>query len=274
VLRNCQLAAAAGLAYRPIMTKHVLLPMVVLATACHSVDLVKPTELVTSAILRIKTDDQTIRVPGTAKRRVRSDFVLWRVRVTVARAELSDVYRLLATNFGKVRDYLRRRGIAATDISSATVESEERYKSVQRAHGKPEWVRFFQVSQLMEVKSKNVALVSTVAGDAAQIYVSAGLNEPGVRFDSQAPSYYFSRMEELKVDVIAEATRHAKQRASQIASAGGGKLGRLLSAQVGDVAIASPYAGTTSSSQPSTSEEFSSIEKDVIANVTLLFMLQ
>lgn len=46
----------------------------------------------------------------------------------------------------------------------------------------------------------------------------------------------------------------------------------LLAAWVGEVSIASPYA-TSSASQPS-GEEFSSIEKDIIANVTLLFMLQ
>jgi hypothetical protein len=252
-------------------TAKLLLP---LALAACAPDLVKPTEMVTHAIIRTKTDDQTIRVPGTAKRRVRSDFVLWRARVIVARAELAEVYKLLASNFAKVRDYLRKRGIPEADISSASVESEERYKSVSKTiGGKTEWtsVRYFQVSQLLEVRSKNVPLVSAVAGDAAQIYVSAGLNEPGVRFDSHMPSFYFTRMEELKVEVIAEATQHAKQRAQRIASASGTKLGRLLSAQVGDVSIASPYA-SASSSQP-TGEDFSSIEKDIVANVTLLFAL-
>ena len=253
-------------------TTLILFP--VLLAAC-SPDLVRPTELVTNAIIRTRTDDHTIRVPGTAKRRVRSDFVLWRARVSVARAELTEVYKLLAANFAKVKDHLRKRGIPEADISSATVESEERYKSVQKTvNGKLEWisVRYFQVSQLLEVRSKDVALVAAVAGDAAQIYVSAGLNEAGVRFDSQTPQYYFTRMEELKVEVIAEATKHAKQRAQRIASASGAKLGRLLSAQVGDVLIASPYA-SAASSQPS-GEDFSSIEKDIVANVTLLFMLE
>src|SRR5512143_2887353 len=237
-------------------TFKLLLPAAVLA-ACAP-DLVKPTELVTNAIIRTKTDDQTIRVPGTAKRRVRSDFVLWRARVSVARAELTEIYKLLAANHTKVKDYLRKRGVPAADISSASVESEERYKSVQQTVGnKTEWIskRYFQVSQLLEVRSKDVALVAAVAGDAAQIYVSAGLNEPGVRFDSQTPSYYFTRLEELKVEVIADATRHARQRAQQIASASGAKLGKLLSAQVGEVQIVSPYA-SASASQPS-SEEFS-----------------
>ncbi len=253
-------------------TASLLLP--VLLAAC-SPDLIRPTELVTNAIIRTKTDDHTIRVPGTAKRRVRSDFVLWRARVSVARAELTEVYRLLATNFAKVKDYLRKRGIPEGEISSATVESEERYKSVQKTiGGKLEWisVRYFQVSQLLEIRSKNVGLVAPVAGDAAQIYVSAGLNEAGVRFDSQTPQYYFTRMEELKVEVIAEATKHAKLRAERLANASGAKLGRLLSAQVGDVQIASPY-GSAASSQP-VGEDFSSIEKDVVANVTLLFALQ
>jgi hypothetical protein len=250
-----------------------LLPAVVLV-ACAP-DLVKPTELVTNAIIRTKTDDQTIRVPGTAKRRVRSDFVLWRVRVIVARAELTEIYTLLASNFTKVKGYLRTRGIPKADISSASVESEERYKSVQTTvGGRAEWVskRYFQVSQLLEVRSKDVALVAAVAGDAAQMYVSAGLLEPGVRFDSQAPSYYFTRLEELKAEVIAEATRHARQRAQRITSASGAKLGRLLSAQVGEVTIASPYV-SAAASQPS-SEDFSSIEKDIVANVTLLFALE
>jgi uncharacterized protein len=127
------------------------------------------------------------------------------------------------------------------------------------------------MSQALEVQSKDLARVAAVASAPGELVVQAGLNERGTRFDATAAQYRFARLEDLKADVLAEATRNAQERAKLIASAAGARLGRLLSAQLGDIQMADPGMPA---SYPYYSDDSSSRERDIIANVVLVFVLE
>ena len=57
--------------------------------------------------------------------------------------------------------------------------------------------------------------------------------DSGVQIQSQSPYYFYSKLSDLKIDMIAEATEDAKLRASKIASSSGSLLGNLLNAKMG-----------------------------------------
>jgi hypothetical protein len=55
----------------------------------------------------------------------------------------------------------------------------------------------------------------------------------GVEFYSEKPEYYYTKLGQLKIEMIAEATKDAAARAQKIAENAGGKVGSLKSANQG-----------------------------------------
>ena len=57
--------------------------------------------------------------------------------------------------------------------------------------------------------------------------------EANVEFTSEAPEYYYTKLDELKLQLIDEATQNAKERIDIMAAGTGGKTGKLLTANLG-----------------------------------------
>ena len=59
----------------------------------------------------------------------------------------------------------------------------------------------------------------------------------GVRFYSYQPRYYYTKLADLKLDLISKATEDARLRAKNISKKSGAKLGDLVSADMGVLQI-------------------------------------
>ena len=59
------------------------------------------------------------------------------------------------------------------------------------------------------------------------------LIDAGIELNSYSPQYYYTKLAELKIKMIEQATKDAKNRAETIAKNGGGSLGDLVKANMG-----------------------------------------
>src|SRR5581483_12003535 len=59
----------------------------------------------------------------------------------------------------------------------------------------------------------------------------------GVEIDSGAPSFLYTKLSELKINMLAEATKDATSRAEQIVGNARGRLGKLVEARMGVIQI-------------------------------------
>ena len=55
----------------------------------------------------------------------------------------------------------------------------------------------------------------------------------GIEFYSENPQYYYTKLAELKIEMIAEATKDANTRSEKIAENAGSSVGRLKNADMG-----------------------------------------
>ena len=81
----------------------------------------------------------------------------------------------------------------------------------------------------------------------------------------------YSKLSELKIDMLAEATKDATLRATQIVSNANGSLGKLVEAKMGVMQI-NPK-GVTQVSDTGNNDT-SSLEKEILAVVTVRFELR
>ncbi|TSC58254.1 MAG: hypothetical protein Greene041619_685 [Candidatus Peregrinibacteria bacterium Greene0416_19] len=172
------------------------------------------------AAVRAKNTD-TISITGSAQRRITSDAAKW--RLTLSRqtdaAGLRDASAQVEQDLRVLKSYLKKSGLPDAAVTVAPVSVDSVYTSDGPA--------MYNVHQDVVMESEDVAQISRVAqGATALLTGGAVLSTTGLEF-------YYSKLAELKIAMLAEATRDAQMRAARIAESAGSRLGKLKSAAQG-----------------------------------------
>ena len=119
----------------------------------------------------------------------------------------------------------------------------------------------FDASQRISVKSKDVQKIKKVATDITN------LTSKGIDINVDEPSYFYSKLSDVKVKMLEEATKDAKQRASAMLKATHNKVGKIQSVRMGVFQI-TPVDSTNVSDMGI--NDTTTIEKKItsVANVT------
>jgi hypothetical protein len=115
------------------------------------------------------------------------------------------------------------------------------------------------LSQQVQIKSDQVDQVEAVSRQVSELINS------GIEFYSQAPEYYYTKLAELKLEMISEATKDANERAVRIAKQAGSAVGKLKSADMGVFQI----TAQNSSEDYSWGGSFNTSSKDKSASITV-----
>ena len=85
--------------------------------------LVVATVVGSRALVRVKSEDQAIAVTGSAKRRIRSDLVVWTATVSYKGDSMQSAYKALAAATPKVGEYREQKGIKPGEIVVDSIDS-------------------------------------------------------------------------------------------------------------------------------------------------------
>lgn len=208
-----------------------------------------------------KNTDETITVTGSARKRIASDLVVWRAVVTYQSAELSGAYASLKENVPRVRAYLVSKGVPEDQIVVSSVTTQ---KLQEKSEGGEETGRVngYVLSQTLEVRSGDVERITKVSREVTELI------EQGILLESQAPEYQYTKLGELKIEMLAEAAKDAKERAQKIASSTGSRIGSVRSARMGVMQITAADSNEVSDYGVN---DTSSLEKDITAVVNVSF---
>lgn len=140
---------------------------------------------------------------------------------------LQNAYKLLNEDRKVIEDYLIKKGVAQNEITFSSISINKVFQHIKENNMERDVFSGFQLSQTVRIESKNVDKVETVAREITEI-----INR-GVEFYSQPPSYFYTKLDEVKLSVIAEATKNARLRAESIAKNANGSLGNLRNSTMG-----------------------------------------
>ncbi len=216
-------------------------------------------------VVRIKHQDHVISVTGSAKRRIRSDLIVWSATVSSRASEPAAAYRKLAEDMPKVSDFIKQKGVPVDQIVVGAVTSTELHGRDKDGHELPEQVVAYALEQTVEVTSSDVDRVSQVSREAT------GLMGTGILIQSQPPKYLYTKLAELKVQMLAEASKDARMRADQMASNAGGKVAGLSSARMGVMQVNAAHDSEVSATGVN---DTSSLDKDILAIVAAAFSIE
>jgi hypothetical protein len=220
--------------------------------------------------VRLRPYQRKIRITGSAKKRIVADLIEWSAIVDAHAADRTSAYKQLRAEVGKAVELLRARGIKADEIQPQSANFEEvfeiQYVGVGPSRIEKRVPRGFVTRQAIRVRSSDVDRIEKASREITELL------EQGVSIASEAPKYYYTRLGELKVEMLAAAGRDARARAENILrSTGGATVGKLLGADMGIINI-NPANSTETSEEGN--NDTTSLEKDIITIVHVDFELE
>jgi hypothetical protein len=216
-----------------------------------------------SVIRDVRGGARYVTVKGFAQRGVRSDLAIWTGTVTARSRDMAQAYREIEADLARVLAFLAQVGIPREQVSVSPVSIQTRFRQGQQGYMTNE-VELYELSQTLTLKSKEVARIESVAKEVT------GLIRDGVELASFAPSFLYTGLDDLKIEMLGAASADARLRAAEIAGKTGAELGELAWATQGVFQI-TPAHSTEISGEGM--YDTSSIEKTVRAVVTLSFGL-
>jgi uncharacterized protein len=232
--------------------------------------------IASSAFLKAKRLDQTIKVTGSAKRRIKSDLMVWRTSVSAEAATLADAYSKLSRDVEKTKVFLVAQGFPENQIVISAVKTtpiRSSPRGLQKMQVAPEdagsasfnnRVTSYTLMQSLEIRSAEIDKLTATSRKVTQLI------DQGILLESNEPEYLYTKLAELKVVMLADAARDARERAAQIVSSAGGKVGEMRSAEMGVMQVNAADANEISGYGVN---DMNSVEKDVLAVVHVTFAL-
>ncbi len=173
-----------------------------------------------------KLQNQTLTVTGSASQNVSSDLAVWKAYYEVRSKDLKSGYTKINNDKNNVKNFLIANGMKEEDIKFTPVSSYPVYKKLSNGYDSNE-IDGYRLSQNVEVSSSDVNGITTISQDSIKLI------EKNVELTSNVVEYFVSNLDELKIKMLAEATKDAKQRAKSMVESTGGKIGAMNSAKMG-----------------------------------------
>ena len=218
---------------------------------------------VSRALVRMRQAN-TIRVKGYAEQEITSDLAAWSCRITARAGDLTEAYKQLEQARNAAADYLQKHEVAKADIEFLPVDTSIAYARDEKGK-KTNAIELYTLTQKVRVSTRNVEVVSRVSKQVTELI------KQGIEVESFSPSYLVSNVNEIKLDLLAEATANARVRADILAEKSDGRVGSLCSASQGVFQITPPHSTEVSSYGR---YDTSTIAKKIRAVVTLQFAIE
>ncbi len=185
------------------------------------------------ALLKSRLGFRTVTVKGLSEREAKADLGFWPIRFVASGPTLEAARTALETSETSVKAFLAGRGFAEADYSVQNIQVEDRMAGYN-AQQTPQDTRFVLTEDML-VKSTDVqklADTSRAIGD---------LLKSGVVFSSDAynagPSFIFTKIADLKGEMLTEATQRAREAAENFATESGAKVGDIQTANQGIIEV-------------------------------------
>lgn len=228
-----------------------------------SIALIVSSSMWAGAIRNLKRADDALTITGSAKRSIKSDYIVWRVSLSSQQPTTQAAYQQLTAWKSRVQSYLKDATVPASAISLASLETSSVPEVINgRETGK---ILAYRLSQRFEIQSNQVDRYAKLSQQITEL-----INE-GIPLTSEPPEYLYNGLSKLRIEMVAEATKDAKARAEAIATSTGNRVGSVRSADTGVFQL-TPRNSTAVSNGGT--YDTTSIDKDLTAVVSVKFGIE
>lgn len=219
---------------------------------------------ISQGLINFRAENKIIRVTGSAKKQIRSDLVKWSGVYTAEAKTLKEAYKLLSESQKKVKDFFLNKGLSEKDLVFSSINTTVIYEILPNGVTTTK-VEGYRLSQNIEITSTDIDKITELSRKSTELI------NLGVQFESLPPQYFYTKLADLKIEMLSLATEDAVRRAEQIARSTGTKVERLRSAYMGVFQITPLYSTEVSDYGIN---DTTSIDKEITAVVNCEFLIR
>ena len=217
--------------------------------------------LLAQGVTNFRKESPKLNVTGMAEKQITSDLIVWNIMLKAKEDNRASAYSQYKRVAATMRKYLKGHGIMDSVISTSSVDINQETRQIYNPDSRQydTYNDGFSVTQTFTVRSHDVSLVERVYQNISELY-----NE-GIDFSSNAPLYYYTKLNDLKMEMLNKASENAYERAQTIAKGSNSAIGAMLSSAMGVFQI----VGLNSEEEYSWGGTFNTSSKEKVASITV-----
>lgn len=242
-----------------------------LVAAIWAIGFIVAALIISSTWRKVASSNVTIAVTGSASKQIKSDLGIWEGSFANESSSMTDAYAKLKESNLKVKNYLVSFGFPEDKIVFSSINTRTLYESKAKndMYGSGEVstgkIIGYNLSQSVSVESQDVDKIDKLARTVTEL-----INQ-GIAINSQSPKFMYTKLSDLKIEMIGLASQDAKIRAEQIAKATGNSVGDVRSSKTGVMQI---NAKNNTEVSDYGMNDVSSLEKTITSVVNVSFSLK
>lgn len=185
-----------------------------------------------SGFRSMSSAQRTVSVRGLSEREVKADKVTWPIVYQIQGNILPDLYDQTSTANDKILAFLHNAGITDSEIS---INAPEAYDRASNNYSDNNYKFRYNISEVIVVTSSQVDKVDELIRQQGQLLKEGiALSANDYNYPIQ---YEFTGLNDIKPQMIAEATKNAREAAQKFADDSESKLGKIQTANQGQFSI-------------------------------------
>ena len=192
---------------------------------------------ISKGIVKFKELDRTVTAKGLSEKEVKADKAIWPLKFKELNNSPADLYNTIEKDTRIIVEFLKSNGISDEEITQAPPTIVDQQANMSYSN---ETVRYrYKANCVVTVVSKNVDLVRSLVNKQPEL-MRQGVTIVGNEYDDDSvASYEFTGLNDIKPEMIAEATKNARKTAERFAEDSESELGKIRTADQGQFSIES-----------------------------------
>ncbi len=167
-----------------------------------------------------------ISVTGSAKRPIVADLIVWSGNVTAQENTQQDAYKAVQVHAARVQKFFADNSVPGAEVTMKPVSSEQIQEYNQSGYFTGR-ILGYRVNQTFEIRSPRVDAIEDLIKKSDQLI------SEGVPFTGWGAQYLYTKLADLRIEMLGEAMKDATERARVMAESSDSKLGELRDAKMG-----------------------------------------
>jgi len=185
------------------------------------------------SIIKVKNFERTVIVKGLAEKEVSANIALWPIKFSEANNNLSNLYNRLEKNKKIIVEFLKQNGFSEKEI---TISQPSITDKLALEYGNTKDIKFrYVANQSITVYSTKINKVREISPKISELG-KKGIVIISNNYENRI-QYFFTKLNDIKPEMIKEATQKAREVAIKFADDSKSKLGKIKSAKQGQFSI-------------------------------------
>lgn len=184
------------------------------------------------SVMLFKSYDRTVDVKGLCEKEVKADKVIWPLTYKVVGNDLSESLREVETNNAVILRFLHQGGIEDAEITISAPQISDKYAS---EYGNNDRVYRYLCTSIITVCTSEVDKVLDLQSKESSL-LKSGVALAANDWENRT-QFKFEALNDIKPEMIEDATSNAREAALKFAKDSGSSLGKIKTATQGTFSI-------------------------------------